>query len=193
MLSIPTRLIRPSIEEYAAKYPELADEIRELLPALVAARAGHVASAAGDRPGRRRRAAADGRGRPGSSATTGSSARSAAAGMGVVYEAVQESLGPARGPEGPALARPGRLVAAASGSGARPASAARLHHTNIVPVFGVGEHDGVHYYAMQFIQGQGLDVVLDELRRLRGGRPGAAGGRRRRAAAGAADASPRAC
>ena len=26
---------RPSIEEYAAKYPELADEIRELLPALV--------------------------------------------------------------------------------------------------------------------------------------------------------------
>ena len=28
-----------------------------------------------------------------------------------------------------------------------------------MPVFGVGEHDGVHYYAMQFIQGQGLDVV----------------------------------
>ena len=26
---------RPSIEEYAAKYPELADEIRDLLPALV--------------------------------------------------------------------------------------------------------------------------------------------------------------
>src|SRR6516165_8926108 len=26
---------RPSVEDYAAKYPELADEIRELLPALV--------------------------------------------------------------------------------------------------------------------------------------------------------------
>ena len=48
-------------------------------------------------------------------------------------------------------------------------AAARLHHTNIVPVFGVGSQDGVHYYAMQFIQGQGLDEVFEELRRLRGG------------------------
>src|SRR5262249_23620054 len=46
-------------------------------------------------------------------------------------------------------------------------AAARLHHTNIVPVFGVGEEAGLHYYVMQFIQGLGLDVVLDELRRLR--------------------------
>src|SRR5262249_34105667 len=52
-------------------------------------------------------------------------------------------------------------------------AAARLHHTNIVPVFGVGEQDGLHYYVMQFIQGLGLDLVLDELRRLRqpGGKP----------------------
>src|SRR5262249_58559344 len=46
-------------------------------------------------------------------------------------------------------------------------AAARLHHTNIVPVYGVGEADGLHYYVMQFIQGQGLDQVLEELRRLR--------------------------
>src|SRR5262249_51502959 len=46
-------------------------------------------------------------------------------------------------------------------------SAAKLHHTNIVPVFGVGEQGGLHYYVMQFIQGLGLDLVLDELRRLR--------------------------
>src|SRR5262249_20069147 len=46
-------------------------------------------------------------------------------------------------------------------------AAARLHHTNIVPVYGVGEADGLHYYVMQFIQGQPLDGVLDELRRLR--------------------------
>src|SRR5205807_265748 len=45
-------------------------------------------------------------------------------------------------------------------------AAARLHHTNIVPVYGVGEHDGLHYYIMQFIQGQGLDQVLTELKRL---------------------------
>src|SRR5262249_36782751 len=48
-------------------------------------------------------------------------------------------------------------------------AAARLHHTNIVPVYGVGHADGLHYYVMQFIQGQGLDAVLDELRRLRPG------------------------
>jgi serine/threonine protein kinase len=46
-------------------------------------------------------------------------------------------------------------------------AAARLHHTNIVPVYGVGEQDGLHYYVMQFIQGLGLDEVLGELKRLR--------------------------
>ena len=40
-----------------------------------------------------------------------------------------------------------------------------------MPVFGVGEQEGVHYYAMQFIQGQGLDEVFDELRRLRAAKP----------------------
>src|SRR5262249_11467071 len=46
-------------------------------------------------------------------------------------------------------------------------AAAKLHHTNIVPVFEVGECGGTCYYAMQFIRGQGLDQVLAELRRLR--------------------------
>ncbi len=46
-------------------------------------------------------------------------------------------------------------------------AAARLHHTNIVPVFGVGEYKDNHYYVMQFIEGSGLDVVLVELCRLR--------------------------
>jgi serine/threonine protein kinase len=45
-------------------------------------------------------------------------------------------------------------------------AAGRLHHTNIVPVYGVGECNDVHYYAMQFIAGRGLDVVIDALRRL---------------------------
>ena len=27
----------------------------------------------------------------------------------------------------------------------------------------------MHYYAMQYIQGHGLDVILDDLRRLRAG------------------------
>src|SRR5262249_27548508 len=53
-------------------------------------------------------------------------------------------------------------------------AAAGLHHTNIVPVFGVGEQDGLHYYVMQFIPGLGLDEVLEELKRLRARRGGSA-------------------
>jgi serine/threonine protein kinase/tetratricopeptide (TPR) repeat protein len=41
-------------------------------------------------------------------------------------------------------------------------AAARLHHTNIVPVFGVGEENGHHYYFMQFIEGKTLAASLDE-------------------------------
>jgi serine/threonine protein kinase/WD40 repeat protein len=46
-------------------------------------------------------------------------------------------------------------------------SAARLHHTNIVPVFDYGDHDGICYYAMPLIIGVGLDQVLQDVRRLR--------------------------
>jgi serine/threonine protein kinase len=45
-------------------------------------------------------------------------------------------------------------------------AAAKLHHTNIVPVHGYGEHDGTPYYVMQFIPGLGLDAVIDELGQL---------------------------
>ncbi len=87
-------------------------------------------------------------------------------GMGAVYEGVQESLGrhvalklvPAE-----ALADPRRLERFRR----EAKSAARLHHTNIVPVFGVGEVDGRHFYAMQFIDGHPLDAVIDEVRRLK--------------------------
>ncbi len=87
-------------------------------------------------------------------------------GMGVVYEAVQESLGrhvalkvlPAAALLSPMYLERFRREAQA---------AARLHHTNIVPVFGVGEAAGVHFYAMQFIRGEGLDKVLADVRRVR--------------------------
>ncbi len=46
-------------------------------------------------------------------------------------------------------------------------SAAKLHHTNIVPVFDYGEQDGVCFYAMQCIVGIGVDRVLEDVRRLR--------------------------
>ena len=46
-------------------------------------------------------------------------------------------------------------------------SAAGLHHTNIVSVFDYGEHEGVCYYAMQYIAGHNLDEILADVRRLR--------------------------
>src|SRR5258708_39308156 len=41
-------------------------------------------------------------------------------------------------------------------------TSAGLHHTNIVPVFDLGQIDGTPYYAMQLIVGRGLDRVLRE-------------------------------
>jgi serine/threonine protein kinase/FKBP-type peptidyl-prolyl cis-trans isomerase 2 len=87
-------------------------------------------------------------------------------GMGVVYEAVQESLGrhvalkvlAARlACQGDVLERFRREARVT----------AQLNDSNIVPVFGVGEDQGAHYYAMQLIQGQGLDAVLQDVKRLR--------------------------
>ena len=47
-------------------------------------------------------------------------------------------------------------------------AAASLHHPGIVAVYAVGCVRGVHYYAMQFIEGQSLAAFLDELRRAEG-------------------------
>src|SRR6202007_1966957 len=88
-------------------------------------------------------------------------------GMGVVYEAEQVSLG--RRVALKVLA--GYLVDSPKTQERfrrEAKAAARLHHTNIVPVFEVGRDGEVAYYAMQFIQGQGLDQVIDELVRLHG-------------------------
>ncbi len=165
---------RPSVDEYAAKYPELADEIRELLPALVQLErdlsiTGEVTGA--PQPGPR---AASLPGAPRQLGDYTILREIGRGGMGVVYEAVQRSLG--------------RHVAlkvlpwSAMGASSQlerfqfeARSAAKLHHTNIVPVFGVGEAEGMHYYAMQFIHGPGLDTIIDELRRVRDGKPAPGG------------------
>ena len=42
-------------------------------------------------------------------------------------------------------------------------AAATLHHPNIVPVFAVGSERGVHYYAMQYIDGPSLAQVVNDL------------------------------
>ena len=100
--------------------------------------------------------------------------------MGVVYEAEQVSLG--RRVALKVLPWPaGRDHTALERFRREARASARLHHTNIVPVFEIGHEGEVQYYAMQFIQGQSLDAVIDELRRLRGGSPGGPAGGRPRA------------
>ena len=88
-------------------------------------------------------------------------------GMGTVYEAVHVGLD-----------RPVALKVlgnhAAPDSSARrrflneARTAAALHHTHIVPVFDVGQVGGLCYYAMQRIEGSGLDQLIRSLRRTRG-------------------------
>ena len=50
-------------------------------------------------------------------------------------------------------------------------AAAQLAHPNIVPVFAVGVQQGVHYYAMQLIDGQPLDRVIAQRRQTSGDSP----------------------
>jgi eukaryotic-like serine/threonine-protein kinase len=87
-------------------------------------------------------------------------------GMGVVYEAVEEVLSrrvALKVLPSSALHLPRQVERFEREARA----AARLHHTNIVPVFGVGHYHGLHYYVMQYIDGPGLDAVLRELRTAR--------------------------
>lgn len=153
---------RPSLTEYAGRLPGRADEVRDLFPALVEME--QLKPVTADHTGSHAPAA-----EPTDPVRVGEFRilrRVGHGGMGVVYEAVQESLGrhvalklmPAE-----ALLDPKRLERFRREARA----AARLHHTNIVPVFGVGEADGRHYYAMQFIAGHPLDAVIDEVKRLK--------------------------
>jgi WD40 repeat protein/serine/threonine protein kinase len=164
----------PDLAEYTDRFPQYAEQIRDLFPALVLIE--QIKPDAGDRTGTYTRAdIPPGRHleRLGDFRILGEIGRG---GMGVVYEAEQESLGrrvALKVLPGHALLDPRQL-----GRFKREArAAARLHHTNIVPVFGVGEQDGLHYYVMQFIRGQSLDGVLEELRRLRRSQPAVAGAR----------------
>jgi len=154
----------PALTEYTEKYPELAERIRSVFPALV------IMDEIGSGPGQASVLDVERIGSGGSMPQRlgdylllrpiGSG------GMGMVYEAIQESLD--------------RHVALKTlpfhqlGDATRlqrfrreARAAARLHHTHIVPVFGVGEHEGLHYYTMQFIRGHGLDTILQEVKRLR--------------------------
>jgi eukaryotic-like serine/threonine-protein kinase len=150
----------PTIAEYAHRYPDLAEEICNLFPTIAQMEGLKVQIEQDQQPAPRRGLIAGhvplsqlgdfriireiGRG-----------------GMGVVYEAEQMSLGrrvaikalPLLSVSQPELVKRFQREAR---------TAARLHHTNIVPVFGVGEAEGFHYYVMQLIAGIGLDTLMDD-------------------------------
>jgi serine/threonine protein kinase len=91
-------------------------------------------------------------------------------GMGVVYRARQKSLN--RLVALKVLPLAATLVARQLQRFQNEArAAAGLHHSNIVPVYFVGCERGVHYYAMQFIDGQSLETLLAGLRRTAGAAP----------------------
>jgi serine/threonine protein kinase len=84
-------------------------------------------------------------------------------GMGIVYRAVQNKLNrsvalkvlPAVvGSANPSMVARFRREATA---------AARLHHTNIVPIYDFGESHNSYYYAMEMITGQPLSVFIRRL------------------------------
>ncbi len=148
----------PEPEVFAARYPELGDDLIAALEGLALVQ-GLVGDPSGPGPGSRletgRRIAGYrivrelGRG-----------------GMGVVYEAVHVGL------DRPvALKVLGSQAAPDSGGRRRflneARTAAGLHHTHIVPVFDVGQVGSLCYYAMQRIEGSGLDRVIRHLRRDR--------------------------
>jgi serine/threonine protein kinase/WD40 repeat protein len=47
-------------------------------------------------------------------------------------------------------------------------AAAHLHHHHIVPVYAVGSDRGVHYYAMQFVEGRTIAALIHEQRQRAG-------------------------
>jgi serine/threonine protein kinase/WD40 repeat protein len=151
----------PDPEEFAARYPELGADLRDALGGLAL-----VQGLVGDPHG-------PGRGLESGRRIAGYRIvrELGRGGMGIVYEAVHVGL------DRPVALKVLGTHAAPDSTGRRrflneARTAAGLHHTHIVPVFDVGQVGGLCYYAMQRIEGAGLDRVLRHLRR---DRPVAAG------------------
>jgi WD40 repeat protein/serine/threonine protein kinase/tetratricopeptide (TPR) repeat protein len=149
---------KPDIEDYAARHPEHGTVIRQVLSSLRLIRLSS--------PGQREANAvpvseSQQMGCLGDFRLLREIGRG---GMGVVYEAEQISLG--RRVALKVLPFAATLDAKQLQRFKNEAqAAAHLHHTNIVPVHSVGCERGVHYYAMQFIEGQTLAVIIRDLRR----------------------------
>jgi serine/threonine protein kinase len=155
---------RPSMSDYVNRYPELASQVAEVLQALMV-----MEELGPERDGAHEAGADPGRAPPtprqlGEYRIVREIGRG---GMGIVYLAEQVSLGrPVALKVLPFAAALDRKQLSRFKTEAQ--AAAQLHHTNIVPVHAVGCEQGVHFYAMQFIEGQTLAAIIRELRHLAG-------------------------
>jgi serine/threonine protein kinase/WD40 repeat protein len=156
----------PDPEEFAARYPDISDDLVEALEGLSLVRG--LVGTAGEH-GRRLEA--------GHRLAGYRIVRElGSGGMGVVYEAVHVDL------DRPVALKVLDARATLDSNGLRrfqeeAKTAAGLHHTHIVPVFDVGHVGGLCYYAMQRIEGSGLDRVLRSMRRDRSTGAGSGSGR----------------
>ncbi|MBW3540206.1 MAG: tetratricopeptide repeat protein [Planctomycetes bacterium] len=161
---------QPQIEDYAGRHPQIAPVLRQVLPGLLQIRtlkgadsavdpeAAHSADAplAGHQPG----------GSPEGTLGDFRIVREIGrGGMGVVYEAQQNSLSrrvALKVLPFAAVMDPRHLQRFKN----EAMAAAQLDHPNIVDVYGVGCDRGVHFYAMRYIEGHTLGELIRELRRI---------------------------
>ncbi len=158
----------PDMETLMAKHPELAEELRSYFQQLQEVHRAARPNAMEPSQPRLPEPETPERGRLGDFRILREIGRG---GMGVVYEAEQISLG--RRVALKVLPFAATLDAKQLQRFKNEAqAAAQLHHTHIVPIYAVGCDRGVHYYAMQFIEGQTLAELIAERRALRPGSPG---------------------
>lgn len=144
----------PSVEGFAAAHPELKAGIEDMLPTVLLLEMAREQNLSKRKDGRVL-GDSDSFESLGDYQIVGELGRG---GMGIVYEAYQPSLD--RNVALKVLPRTSmsddqreRLIAEAS-------TVARLHHSNIAPVFTVGEDKGVCFYAMEKLSGVSLDKFV---------------------------------
>lgn len=147
-----------SVEQFAAKYPEKSAAITKLFPAIASIESLRTASL--DSPNHELEVRQIELQRLGDFRIVKEIGRG---GMGIVFLAEQISLGR----QIALKVLPPSFVAQpkyAQRFEREARIAANLHHTNIVPVFGVGRERDTLYIAMQFIDGLGLDQLIEHAR-----------------------------
>lgn len=149
---------RPSVDEYAERFPEFAEEIRDLFPALLLLEKGGTREALSSlsQGASRQGFAISGLERLKNYRIVREIGRG---GMGVVYEAWDETLERVVALKVMKIF-PGEEEQAIKRFQREAKTAARLHHTNIVPVFDSDVLDDKFFYVMQLVDGVNLEQFL---------------------------------